>query len=65
VIVWVAASDARPLLALVSILAAFAIRGISVIVTRTGTGRSVFWSPWFFAVAAFCELVWLIARQVS
>jgi len=64
VLVWAVASDARPLLALVSVVAALAIRGVSVIVTRSDSGRSVVWSPWFFAVAAFCELVWLIARAV-
>ena len=44
VLLWAIASDARPVLALL---------------TRSGIGRSVFWSPWFFAVAALCELAWL------
>jgi len=64
VLLWAVASDARPLLALLSVLAALAIRGLSVIVTRSETGRSVFWSPWFFAIAGLCELVWLIAHAV-
>jgi hypothetical protein len=59
VLLWAVASDARPLLALLSVLAAAAIRGVYVI--TTGPGRSVFWSPWFFAVAALGEVVWLIA----
>jgi uncharacterized membrane protein len=60
VVLWAVASDARPLLALLSVLAAAAIRGVYVITMSPGPGRSVFWSPWFFAVAALCELVWLI-----
>ena len=59
VIAWAIASDARPLLALLSLVAAAVIRGVYVITTRWGTGRSVFASAWFFAVAALCELVWL------
>jgi hypothetical protein len=61
VVLWAVASDARPLLALLSVLTAAAIRGVYVI--TTGAGRSVFWSPWFFAVAAVCELVWLIGSS--
>jgi hypothetical protein len=60
VVLWAIASEARPLLALLSALTAAAIRGVYVITTSSGPGRSVFWSPWFFAVAALCELVWLI-----
>lgn len=62
VIAWAIASDTRPLLALFSLLAAVAIRSIYVILTRWGRGQSVFWSAWFFAVAALCELVWLALR---
>ena len=60
VLLWAIASDARPVLALLSLLTAATIRGVYVIMTKAGIGRSVFWSPWFFAVAALCELVWLI-----
>jgi hypothetical protein len=59
VVAWAAASDARPLLALLSVAAAAVIRCLYVVVTGWGKGRSTFWSPWFFAVAAGCELVWL------
>jgi hypothetical protein len=59
VLVWAIASDVRPLLALLSLSAAVALRGAYVIV-GWGKGRSVFWSPWFFAVAAVCEIAWLI-----
>jgi Na+/glutamate symporter len=57
---WAVASDARPLLALLSVAAAVVIRCVYVVTTRLGTGRSVFWSSWFFAVAAACEVAWLI-----
>ena len=57
--VWAAASDARPWLALLSMLAALILRTGYVTATSWGKGRSVFWSPWFFAVAALCEVVWL------
>lgn len=63
VLAWAIASDARPLLALLSLVAAALIRGVYVITTRWGTGRSVFASAWFFAVAALCELVWLAATH--
>lgn len=63
VALWVLASDGRPVLALLSVLAAAVIRCVYVVMTRLGTGRSVFWSAWFFAVAAGCEVVWLIARS--
>jgi Na+/melibiose symporter-like transporter len=59
VIAWLLATDARPWLALFSLLAAVVIRAIYVITTPWGRGRSVFWSAWFFVVAAACELVWL------
>jgi hypothetical protein len=42
VIAWAIASDARPLLALLSLVAAALIRGVYVITTGWGTGRSVF-----------------------
>ena len=61
VVLWAVASDARPLLALLSMLPALAIRGAYIIVSSSGPDRSAFWSPWFFAVAALCELVWLFA----
>jgi len=57
---WVIASDGRPLLALLSFGAAVVIRCVYVVTTRLGTGRSVFWSSWFFVVAAACEVAWLI-----
>jgi hypothetical protein len=60
VLLWAVASDARPLVALLSLLAALVLRGGYVIV-GWGKGRSIFWSPWFFAVAAVCEVAWLIA----
>jgi hypothetical protein len=59
VVLWGVASDARPLLAVLSLLAAMALRGAYVI-TGLGKGRSIFWSSWFFAVAALCEIVWLV-----
>ena len=62
VLLWAIASDARPVLAVLSVLAAVAIRGVYVIATSWGKGRFVFWSPWFFAVAALCELAWRVAR---
>jgi hypothetical protein len=62
VVLWALASDARPVLALLSLLAATVIRGVYVITTSWGKGRSVFWSPWFFAVAAVCEVTWLVLR---
>jgi hypothetical protein len=63
VVLWAVASDGRVLLALVSVLAAIALRGVYVIV-GWGKGRSVFWSAWLFAVGAICELVWLLARGI-
>ena len=60
VLVWAVASDARPLLALLSVGAALVLRGVYVITMRWGRGRSVFWSPWFFAIAALCEVAWLL-----
>lgn len=63
VLVWVIASDARPLLALLSVLAAAVIRGTYVITMGFELGRSVFWSSWFFVVAALCELAWLAFRS--
>jgi hypothetical protein len=60
---WAVASDARPLLALLSVVAAAAIRGVYVITTSWGKGRSVFASSWFFAVAALCEIVWLAVTR--
>lgn len=63
VVAWAIASDARPLLALLSVVAAAAIRGVYVIMTSWGKGRSVFASAWFFAVAALCEIVWLLANR--
>ena len=62
VVLWAIASDARPVLAVLSVLAAVVIRGVYVIGTSWGKGRFVFWSPWFFAVAALCELVWRVAH---
>jgi hypothetical protein len=59
ILAWLLASDARPLLALVSFLAAVAIRTAWVVLSPWGRGRSVFWSAWFFGVAALCEVVWL------
>jgi hypothetical protein len=44
------------------VLAAAVIRGVYVIGTSWGKGRFVFWSAWFFAVAALCELIWRVAR---
>src|SRR5471030_1480919 len=58
-VLWVIASDGRPLLALLSVAAAVVIRCVYVVMTRLGTGRSVFWSAWFFVVAAVCEIAWL------
>jgi len=63
VLFWALASDARPLLALFSVLAAVAIRTVYVAITPWGTGRSLFYSAWFFAVAGLCELAWLIGRS--
>ena len=62
IILWAAASDARPLLAGLSLVAALGVRAVYVTVIGWGRGRSTFWSAWFFAVAAVCELGWLIAR---
>ena len=62
VLAWAIASDARPVLALLSVLAAAVIRGVYVIATNWGKGRFVFWSSWFFAVAALCEVAWRVAR---
>lgn len=58
-VAWAVATDGRPLLAALSVAAAVVIRTVYVVATRWGKGRSVFWSPWFFAVAAVCEIVWL------
>jgi hypothetical protein len=60
VALWLIASDGRPLLALLSVVAAIVIRCVYVVMTRLGTGRSTFWSSWFFVVAAACEAAWLI-----
>ena len=57
VLAWAIASDGRPLVALLSIVAAAAIRYPYVVLIAAG--RAVFWSAWFFAVAAVCELAWL------
>jgi hypothetical protein len=62
VVVWAVASDARPLLAGLSLLAAVGIRGVYVI-GGLGRGRSIFWSAWFFVVAAVCELLWLVSHR--
>ena len=64
VLVWAIASDARLLLALLSVLAAAVIRCVYVVTVNTGKARSVFWSPWFFAVAAACELAWLLGARL-
>jgi hypothetical protein len=61
-IAWAVASDARPFLALLSVVAAVVIRTAYVVATSWGKGRSVFWSSWFFAVAAVCEIAWLAVR---
>ena len=61
VALWALASDGRPLVALLSLGAAVVIRCVYVVMTRRGTGRSVFWSAWFFAVAAVCEVAWLVS----
>ena len=58
-IAWAIASDGHPLLALVSVLAAVAVRTIYLMAAGGGKARSVIVSPWFFAVAATCELLWL------
>jgi hypothetical protein len=63
VIAWAAASEARPLLAFLSVAAAAGLRCLYVVVTGWGKSRSTFWSPWFFVVAAGCELVWIAARH--
>ena len=60
---WAVASDARPLLALLSVVATAVIRGVYVIATRWGKGRSVFASSWFFAIAALCEIAWLAVTR--
>jgi hypothetical protein len=59
VICWAVASDARPWLAVLSLPAAALIRDVYVIVTGRSGGFTGFWSPWFFVVAAACELAWL------
>jgi hypothetical protein len=61
-VAWAVASDARPLLAFLSVVAAVVIRTVYVVMTSRGKGRSVFWSAWFFAVAAVCEIAWLAVR---
>jgi hypothetical protein len=60
---WAIASDARPLLALLSLIPAWLIRVAYVVMTRLGNGRAVLWSAWFFAIAAICELAWLLERS--
>ncbi len=62
VLVWAIASEAQPLVALLSLGAALVLRGAYLVLFGTGRSRSVFWSPWFFAVAAACEVAWLLAR---
>jgi hypothetical protein len=58
VFAWAVASDGRPLLTLSSVAVAATLRfGYVVLVAP---GRSVFWSAWFLAVAAFCEILWLM-----
>ena len=59
-VLWLIASDGRPLLLLGGFVVALLLRGGYVIV-GWGKGRSVFWSPWFFAVAALAEFIWLFA----
>ena len=54
---WAVASDGRPLLALLSVVVAATVRYAYVVLIAAG--RAVFWSAWFFAVAACCELAWL------
>ena len=61
---WAIASDARPLLALLSLVAAWLIRVAYVVTTRLGNGRAVVWSAWFFAIAAICELAWLLELHI-
>jgi hypothetical protein len=63
VLVWAVASDARPVLALLSVLSAVVIRAVYVITMSWGRGRSVLRSPWFFMVAALCEVAWLLGRS--
>jgi hypothetical protein len=63
VVAWAIASEARPLLAVLSVVAAAVIRGVYVITTGWGKGRSVFGSSWFFAVAALCEIVWFAVNR--
>jgi hypothetical protein len=65
ILLWAVASDARPLVALLSLLAAASIRCVYVVLISWGKGRSVFWSAWFFTVAAGCELAWLIGSAHS
>jgi hypothetical protein len=60
VVLWAVASDARVVLALVAAVTAGVILGAYVVTTGWGKGRSLFWSPWLFAVAALCEVVWLV-----
>jgi hypothetical protein len=57
VLFWALASDGRLLLALASLLVAALIRCAYVVLIAAG--RSVFWSPWFFAVAGVVEIAWL------
>jgi hypothetical protein len=57
VFAWAAASDGRPLVALLSLVVAAVIRYAYVVLIAAG--RAIFWSAWFFAVAAVCELAWL------
>ena len=61
VLAWAVASDGRPLLALFSVVGAAAIRYAYVVLIATG--RAVFWSAWFFAVAALCEVAWLVGSS--
>jgi hypothetical protein len=63
VLLWALASDARTLVALLSVVGAAVIRYFYVVTTDAGKGRSVFWSAWFFAVAGVCELLWLAGNS--
>ena len=64
-LIWAIASDGQPLLALLSVLAAAVIRTVHVVVIGWGSGRNVFWSAWFFAIAALCEFAWLVFTSTS
>jgi hypothetical protein len=61
VLIWAVAADGRPLLALFSVIVAAVVRyGYVVLFTA---GRAVFWSAWFFAVAALVEVAWLVGSS--